>query len=213
MELQREAKILASYDAILNVRTKERVEAMQELADVQKESRELKKAFLEEIFDELHALIAEQGEIDHILRRNGAPSKKANEIIEQFDKWRDLKNDFQTALEGFKTGTFDAEYWVHTSERLSALVIEIQKQAKELGGTDPEVANYLNTRTTALVGFACTAGKLVQHHIELAGLQRLVSTVNDSMGDAAPDLEKIRKARAEHQKRYDEKLRQLQELK
>lgn len=210
--VRRKAEMLVAYDRMLNARTKDRSQAKRDLTELQDDARKVMRDFLDGMSGTLFSMGTASGELARIFKSDKAPSGETLELAKKIDEWKGVVDDAKTAVDGYREGTFDAEYWKRASERLGNLGIEIRKQLMELKGASPRVAEYISTRTTLRVTALFAIGDLATSTGEIILMHRMASDLNDQLGDQSMDMAHLQKMRETCQNEYNRERNKYEQM-
>jgi hypothetical protein len=198
------AEQMIFYDRILNSRTKDRIQGLEDMKTLQREVDKNQEEILKESLelalgmslklDQLKWEMkwGEQG-INTAERIRG---KKFLERTEHVSQWRELTKLVSEELNEEKAGKYDQDRIESISKQLADVVIEVKKQ---MDLTDINnywlIADEATARTSLMVAIPYglfRLGTKVSHHFEL---RKVNAKIADSMGDSAMDLAEVERDR------------------
>lgn len=194
--LRQKAQLLAYYDNLINMSTRERVNALPELARLADEAKKKRTEYELEIFETLMSVAVSGDE----LRLATAPlvprrsTTEASKTLKVLDNVRGLLQDAQTSLERKSS---PPEYWTAVSKRFTDLAIEFQNQ---MNLTSPKTWIYAEDIATHRSLVASIGFGLYQLGMKILDLQKAMNTTQDleqQMSSSATDAARIQKSRQE----------------
>jgi hypothetical protein len=188
------AELMAYYDEIINARTLERVEAMEELRTNREAATERIRLFASDGLDTLGGSIG-------AFRSAGAelltdPSlREASELLdlqEKLDDAKSLVDEVRSLRDGVVAGKIDFELQSRLSQRASTLAVDLAKDLEVLESTHPKLAKQIYARSSFWVGAGHGIARTTDHTMEILHLHQSTRLLDDRLGDASIEARRLK---------------------
>jgi nucleotide-binding universal stress UspA family protein len=235
-KVKQKAEMLAYYDRIINARTKERMDAMQEMRKLKEEGDKKQQELLDEAKGLAFSLVLNLRKLDWanapVMTQEKRNAEHFLETVEDLAKIKDLANGLLEEIERVTQGKSDPDRFLKTARELTDNAVTVRKilmpnspdwvregeaaaaRSVPRVGSSPEWirAEDVATKSSVVAGVTFAAISIETKSFEYIDLYKANAQIADALGDRAKELKEVQRVRERFVQEYKVEKRKLEAM-